>query len=151
MRSATADGERADSSSRACASGLPDSATRWYIRHSSVWKLSHPPPELTKMPAHSFLKTSFGKRASARFQYVIAGAMASTRWSYPAASSEIAPPYEAPATPTRGSPGLSSRTWGCFASQSISWETSATSPLGSFSPILPVDLPNPRADQVRTA
>ena len=64
------------------------------------------------MPAHSFLKTPFGKRASARFQYVIAGAMASTRWSYPAASSEIAPPYEAPVTPTRGSPGLSSRTSG---------------------------------------
>lgn len=53
--------------------------------------------------------------------------------------------------PTRGSPGLSSSTWGCFASQSTSFETSATSPSGSFSPIFPVDLPNPRADQVRTA
>ncbi|CAM5672900.1 hypothetical protein SVIOM74S_10504 [Streptomyces violarus] len=30
--------------------------------------------------------------------------------------------------PTRGSPGLSSSTWGCFASQSMIFETSATSP-----------------------
>ena len=44
------------------------------------------------MPAHSFLKTPFGNRASARFQYVIAGAMASTRSSYPAPSRLIAPP-----------------------------------------------------------
>ncbi len=81
----------------------------------------------------------------------MAGAMASTRWSCPAASSETAPPYEPPAMPTRGSPGLSSRTWGRLASQSMSRETSATSPSGSLSPIRPVDLPKPRADQVRTA
>ncbi len=53
--------------------------------------------------------------------------------------------------PTRGSPGLSSSTSGCFASQSRSFETSATSPFGSFSPIFPVDFPKLRADQVRTA
>ena len=40
--------------------------------------------------------------------------------------------------PTRGSPALSSWTSGRLASQSISLEASATSPLGSFSPILPV-------------
>lgn len=53
--------------------------------------------------------------------------------------------------PTRGSPVLSSWTWGCSASQSISRETSATSAFGSFRPTLPVDLPKPRADQVSTA
>jgi hypothetical protein len=53
--------------------------------------------------------------------------------------------------PRRGSPFLSSSTWGCFASQSMSLETSATSPSGSFRPIFPFDLPKPRADQVSTA
>lgn len=53
--------------------------------------------------------------------------------------------------PTRGSPVLSSSTCGCFASQSMSLRTSATSPFGPLSPILPVDLPKLRADQVRTA
>lgn len=33
----------------------------------------------------------------------------------------------------------------------MSFETSATSVFGSFSPIFPVDLPKPRADQVSTA
>ena len=53
--------------------------------------------------------------------------------------------------PTRGSPVLSSWTSGRLASQSMSRETSATSPSGSLSPIFPVDLPKPRADQVSTA
>ncbi|CAM5252302.1 hypothetical protein SALBM311S_00682 [Streptomyces alboniger] len=53
--------------------------------------------------------------------------------------------------PTRGSPGLSSWTCGCLASQSMSLRASATSPFGSFSPILPVDLPKLRDDQVSTA
>ncbi len=53
--------------------------------------------------------------------------------------------------PTRGSPALSSRTWGCSASQSISFDTSATSAFGSLRPTSPVDLPKPRADQVSTA
>src|SRR5438270_682399 len=82
---ATADGERSWRSARAAASGLPDSATRSYIAHNWGSKLAQPPPELMKMLAQSFLKTPFGNRASARFQYVIAGAMASTRSSYPAA------------------------------------------------------------------
>ncbi len=68
MRSATADGERSSSSSRASASGVPDSATRSYIRHSVASNRSQPPAVLTKIPAQSFLKTPFGKRASARFQ-----------------------------------------------------------------------------------
>ncbi|CAM5661308.1 hypothetical protein SGRIM128S_09670 [Streptomyces griseomycini] len=66
MRSATADGERSSSSSRARASGVPDSATRSYIAHSAGSNRSQPPPEATKTPAHSFLKTPFGKSASAR-------------------------------------------------------------------------------------
>jgi hypothetical protein len=68
MRSPTADGERSSSSFRASGSGSPDSATRSYIRHSAGSNFSQPPPELTKMPAHSFLKTPFGNSASARFQ-----------------------------------------------------------------------------------
>ncbi len=64
----TADGERSWSSSRASASGVPDSATRSYIRHSAGSNFSQPPPELTKMPVHSFLNTPFGNSASARFQ-----------------------------------------------------------------------------------
>ena len=52
--------------------------------------------------------------------------------------------------PTRGSPGLSSSTSGRRASQSISFETSATSPFGSLRPTLPVERPWPRADQVST-
>src|SRR5690348_1140356 len=94
MRPPTADGERCSSRARAWASGFPDSATRLYIAHSCASKWSQPPPELMKMPAQSFLNTSFGKSASARFQYVIEGAIASTLLSYPAASREIAPPYE---------------------------------------------------------
>jgi hypothetical protein len=62
------------------------------MRHSAGSNFSQPPPELTKMPAQSFLNTPFGKRASARFQYVIAGAMASTRGSWPAVSRAMAPP-----------------------------------------------------------
>ncbi len=92
MRSPTACGLRARRSFAASASGVPDAATRWYMRHRSGSNRAQPPPELTKIPAHSFLKTPFGNSASARFQYVTAGAMASTRASCPAASSAIAPP-----------------------------------------------------------
>lgn len=92
MRSPTAEGLRSWSSFVAAASGFPDSATRSYIAHSSGSKRAQPPPELMKMPAQSFLNTPFGNRASARFQYVIDGAMASTRRSFAAASREIAPP-----------------------------------------------------------
>lgn len=92
IRSPTACGLRSSRSFTASASGVPDSATRWYMRHRSASNRSQPPPELTKMPAHSFLKTPFGNSASARFQYVMAGATASTRVSCPAASSATAPP-----------------------------------------------------------
>lgn len=92
MRSATALGDRSVSSARAAASGFPLTATRWYISQSCFSRLSQPPPVVRKIPAQSFLKTPSGNSASARFQYVISGAMASTRRSYPAASSEIAPP-----------------------------------------------------------
>lgn len=68
MRSATADGERSSRSSRAAASGVPDSATRAYIAASAGSKRAEPPPVLKKMPAHSFLNTPSGNRASARFQ-----------------------------------------------------------------------------------
>ncbi len=151
MRSATAEGLSPASSSRAFSSGSPAAATRSYVAHRRSVNRSQPPLMLMKIPAQSFLKTSSGKSASARFQYVICGAIASTRRSYPAASREAAPPYEAPVMPTRGSPSPSRRTSGRVASQSISRETSAISPLGSLSPILPLDLPKPRADQVRTA
>lgn len=53
--------------------------------------------------------------------------------------------------PTRGSPSASSCTSGRSASQSMSLRASATSAFGSLSPIFPVDLPKPRAVQVRTA
>ncbi len=181
IRSATADGLRRSSSSRASASGFPAAATRSYMAHSSGWNRPHtvepdpagpadptepadpagptaapgciPPaePVVKNSPAHSFLNTPCGNKESARFQYVICGAIASTRRSYPAASSETAPPYEAPATPTRGSPAPSSRTSGRVASQSMSRDTSLTSYAGSFSPICPPERPKPRADHVSTA
>ncbi len=68
IREPTADGERSRSISRAAGSGVPDSATLSYIRHSAGSKRVQPPPVLKKTPAHSFLKTPFGNRASARFQ-----------------------------------------------------------------------------------
>lgn len=92
MRSATALGERSVSSARAAASGFPLTATRSYIAQSRFSNFWQPPPVVTKIPAQSFLKTPSGKSASARFQYVICGAMASTRLSYPAARSAAAPP-----------------------------------------------------------
>lgn len=92
MRSATPFGERAASSSAAFASGLPETATRLYIAHSSSSNRSQPPPVDRNMPVHSFLKTPFGKSASGRSHQVMSGAMASTRSSYPAVSRETAPP-----------------------------------------------------------
>ncbi len=84
IRSATADGLRASSSSRARASGFPATATRSYISHSAFSNRPHPEdcdgtafsspipvvvePVVKKIPAQSFLKTSSGKRESARFQ-----------------------------------------------------------------------------------
>ncbi len=84
MRSPTADGLRDSSSRRAASSGLPLTATRSYVRHSSGSKRTQPPgalaaapagppdvpagPVVKKIPAHSFLNTPWGKSASARFQ-----------------------------------------------------------------------------------
>ncbi len=117
-------------------------------------------PVVKKIPAHSFLNTPSaapepctpcGNSESARFHQVIWVATASIRWSAAEASSETAPPYEAPVMPTFGSPGPSSCTSGRWASQSTRWRTSSTSRSGALRPILPPERPNPRADQVSTA
>ncbi len=68
MRSATATGERSVSRARAAASGFPATATRSYISQSRFSNFWQPPPVVTKIPAHSFLNTPSGNRASARFQ-----------------------------------------------------------------------------------
>ncbi len=155
IRSATEDGLDRSSTCTAAASGRPAAATRLYIAHSSSRNRPQPTgpccpscfapvgadaePVVKKIPAHSFLNTpsaaelpcaACGNSASARFHQVICGAIASIRPSYPAASSDTAPPYEAPVTPTRGSPAPSNCTSGRCASQSTSRDTSATSRSG---------------------
>ena len=90
-----------------------------------------------------------GKSDWPRSFQVMIGIVASTRGSAPASSSASAPPYDAPVTPTRGSPGPSWRTSGRAASRSTSWRASVTSYSGEFRAICPVLSPNPRADQAR--
>ena len=68
-----------------------------------------------------------GNSALARFYHVACGTIASIRWSPAAASSAMAPPYDDPVMPTRGSPGPSSLTRGCRASQLTRCPTSFTS------------------------
>jgi hypothetical protein len=138
IRPATDDGLDRRSVAIASGVGRPVSATVRYIAHSDGRNRPQPvddAPPVKKIPAQTFLNTPFaaplpvasGNRESARSYQVICGAMASMRRSYAAASREIPPPYDAPAMPTRGSPGPSSRTSGRRASQSMSCRTSFTS------------------------
>ena len=82
--------------------------------------------------AASGVTANCGKNASARSFHVTAGTTASMRGSVAAAMSTSAPPYDAPAAPTRGSPGPSRRTSGRAASRSTSRRASATSYAGSL-------------------
>ncbi len=74
-------------------------------------------------PASAF----WGKNAPARSCQVMAAATTSTRSSVAAVISAIAPPYDAPATPTRGSPSASNATSSRWASTSIRARESAIS------------------------
>ena len=96
-------------------------------------------------PGVVLFSANWGNSACCRLLYVMSETTASMRSSYPAARSEIAPPYEPPAIAIRGSFVPSSWMSLSCAAKSINSLTSLTSNSGEFIEINPPLLPKPRA------
>ncbi|CAB4959122.1 unannotated protein [freshwater metagenome] len=161
IRSVTLTGDDRRISAAPSVVTLPVVAAVTYNSHQSCAKRPHVDtdpsadvrPALKNTLVHSCLSTprpaeptTLWPNSEVRRSFqVMSEAIASTLGSYPATSSESAPPYEPPATPTRGSPAESSTTSGSVASLVITAIASATSNSGEFIEIWPVDFPKPRA------